>query len=441
MQFIKPRPRQLWSLVCLVLVVSLSWQVRDAFRVPAEVRLLPGQEFAVDLGRFLTLVDVSASGWLQQADTGLPIIRAADAGDARVQVRFLGIVPLRTVQVMVVSRLAVVPGGQAIGVMVSSRGLVIAQTMQLVDVDGATRFPAREADLRPGDILVEMAGTPLYTVDQVHELVERFGQRGEPLELTVARNGVLLTRTIVPAPVAIEEGGRSVVRYRLGLRLESPAAGIGTLTFYDPGSMRFAGLGHMISDGLRNPVEVNEGRIVEAVIRGVQQGARGFPGEKIGVFDGQAGDLGTIEKNSRFGIYGRLQRIPRWGLYDEPVPVALAHEVRAGPAEMLTVIDGREVESFAVRLVQVQPHRRADGRGLVVEVTDPRLLDRTRGIVQGMSGSPILQEGKLVGAVTHVFVNDPTRGYGILAEWMAYEAEMMSDMPEAGQESVGVGRS
>src|SRR5690606_40325669 len=125
----------------------------------------------------------------QQAGSGLPVIRAADAGDARVQVRFLGLVPLRTVQVMVVPRLAVVPGGQAIGVMVSSRGLVIAQTMQLVDVDGVTRFPAREAGLRAGDILVEMAGTPLYTVDQVHELVERFGQRGEPLEGTVARQG------------------------------------------------------------------------------------------------------------------------------------------------------------------------------------------------------------------------------------------------------------
>ncbi|OUM99778.1 MAG: SpoIVB peptidase [Firmicutes bacterium ZCTH02-B6] len=428
-------------MLCLLLALSLSVQVRDAFRVPAEVRLLPGQEFALDLGRFLTLVDVSSSGWLVQADTGLPIIRAADAGGAQVQVRFLGVLPLRTVQVMVVPRLAVVPGGQAIGVMVSSRGLVISQTMQLVDVDGVTRFPARDAGLRPGDILVEMAGTPLYTVDQVHALVERFGRRGEPLEVVVARNGVLLTRTIVPVPVEVEEGGERAVRYRLGLRLESPAAGIGTLTFYDPTTMRFAGLGHMITDGSRNPIEVNEGRIVEAIIRGVQQGARGFPGEKIGVFDGQAGDLGTIEKNSRFGIYGHLERLPRWGLYDEPVPVALAHEVRPGPAEMLTVIDGRQVERFAVRIVQVQPHRRADGRGLVVEVTDERLLDRTRGIVQGMSGSPILQDGKLVGAVTHVFVNDPTRGYGILAEWMAYEAEIMPEVPDAGQESVGGGRS
>jgi len=439
--FSQLRRRPLLIMFALVLVLGLSLQVRGAWQVPAEVRLLPGQELSMDLGRFLTLVDVSASGWLVPGGAGAAAIRAADMGDARVEVRLLGILPLRRVQVSVVPRLSVVPGGQAIGVMVSSRGLVIAQTMQLVDTDGVARFPARDAGLRAGDILVEMAGTPLYTVDQVHELVERFGRRGEPLEITVARNGVLLTRTIQPVPVEVQEGAGRAVRYRLGLRLESPAAGIGTLTFYDPLTMRFAGLGHMITDGLNNRVEVNDGRIVEALIRGVQQGARGFPGEKIGVFEAYAGDMGTIEKNSRFGIYGRLERLPRHGLYTDPVPVALAHEVKPGPAEMLTVVDGRQVESFAVRIVQVHPNRRADGRGLVIEITDERLLNMTRGIVQGMSGSPILQDGKLVGAVTHVFVNNPTRGYGILAEWMAYEAGIIPEPPLAGEESPAVSRS
>src|SRR5690606_36207536 len=122
-------------------------------------------------------------------------------------------------------------------------------------------------------------------------------------------------------------------------------------------------------------------------------------------------------------------------LHQEPVPVALAHEVRPGPAQMLTVVEGRQVEGFDIRIVQVHPHRRADGWGLVLEITDPRLLALSRGIVQGMSGSPILQDGRLVGAVTHVFVNDPARGYGILAEWMAYEAGSVPDSPPGGEES------
>lgn len=428
------------------MALSLTWQVRDVLRVPAQVRLLPGQEFSVPLGRFMTLVDLSASGWLVQADAGAPTIRAAEGGDALVQVRLLGLVPLRQLQVSVVPRLAVVPGGQAIGVMVSAHGLVVAQTMQLVDTDGAARFPARDAGLRAGDILVEMAGEPLYTVDQVQRLVERWGPRGEPMPMTVLRNGVRLSRTIVPVPIEVQEDGTRRVTYRLGLRLQSPAAGVGTLTFYDPVQMRFAGLGHMITDGFNNRVEVNDGRIVEAVIRGIQQGARGFPGEKIGVFEGHLGDIGTIEKNTAFGIYGRLHRLPRHGYIADPVPVALAHEVQPGPAQLLTVLDGRQVEAFDVHIVRVYPHRRADGRGLVLQITDPRLLTLTRGIVQGMSGSPLLQDGKLVGAVTHVFVNDPTRGYGILAEWMAYEAGIVPETgraPEAvsGQESPAVTRN
>ena len=421
--------RYLAALTALLVVLGVSWQVVAVLRIPAEVRLLAGQELAMELGRFVTLVDESASGWLVQTGAGPATIRAPGEGGARVQMRLLGLLPLRSVQVSVVPRLAVVPGGQAIGVMVSSRGLVVAQTMPLTDAGGATRFPAREADLRAGDILLEMAGETLYTVDQVHGLVDRYGQRGEPLDIVILRNGVRLTRRVVPVPIVAQEGGQQVVRYRLGLRLQSPAAGVGTLTFYDPVQMRFAGLGHMITDGLNNRVEVHDGRIVEAFIRGIQQGVRGYPGEKIGVFEGHLGDMGTIEKNTRYGIYGRLHRLPRHGMYTEPVPVALAHEVRPGPAKMLTVVDGRQVEAFDVRILQVHPHRRADGRGLVLEITDERLLHLTRGIVQGMSGSPILQDGKLVGAVTHVFVNDPTRGYGILAEWMAYEAGIL---PEPG---------
>ncbi|MFS8542740.1 MAG: SpoIVB peptidase [Limnochordales bacterium] len=441
MPWLRPSFRRLAAFLAVLVALGLSWQVRAALRVPAQVRLLPGQEFAVPLGRFMTLVDVSASGWLVQADTGVPTIRAAQMGDAQVQVRLLGLVPLRSVRVSVVPRLAVVPGGQAIGVMVSAHGLVIAQTMQLVDTDGVARFPAREAGLRPGDLLLELAGVPLYSVDQVHELVERYGRHGAPLEVTVARNGVRLTRTIVPVPIEVREGGQRTVRYRLGLRLESPAAGVGTLTFYDPVHMRFAGLGHMITDGFNNRLAVNEGRIVEAVIRGIQHGARGYPGEKIGVFESRVGEMGTIEKNSPYGIYGRLHRLPRHGLHQEPVPVALAHEVRPGPAQMLTVVEGRQVEAFDIRIVQVHPHRRADGRGLVLEITDPRLLALSRGIVQGMSGSPILQDGRLVGAVTHVFVNDPARGYGILAEWMAYEAGIVPESPPAGEESAAVRRN
>lgn len=428
--------RRLLAVLFLFLALTFISQVRGVLRLPAQVRLLPGQEWGIDVGRLLTVVDVSSSGFLLTENGGGGMrISGEELGTARLQLRLFGLLPIRSVQVNVVPELTVIPGGQAIGVLISSHGLVVAQTSQVVDADGVSRFPAHDAGIVAGDIIVELGGTTVYSVDQVQETVERYGQRGEPLPVIVVRNGARLRRTIHPVAVRVEEGGGGRIQYRIGLRLENPAAGVGTLTFYEPNQMRFGGLGHMITDGLNNRVEVNDGRIVEAMIRGIQQGARGFPGEKIGVFDGRRGDLGVIEKNTRYGIYGTLSDLPRFGYSDQLVTVALAHEVQPGDAEMYTVVNGQQVESFSLRILQVHPHRRQDGRGLVIEITDERLLDWTRGIVQGMSGSPIMQNGKLVGAVTHVFVNEPTRGYGILAEWMVYEAEIWPLNSERRQES------
>lgn len=427
--------RRLLTVVLIIAALAVASQVRGVLRLPAQVRLLPGQEWGIDIGRLVTLVDVSSSGLLLSDNGGGGLLISGEQlGSARLQLRLFGLLPVRSVQVSVVPELTVIPGGQAIGVFISSHGLVVAQTSPVVDVDGVSRFPARDAGILAGDIIVELAGVAVHSVDQVQEAVERYGRRGEPLPVTVVRNGARLRRTLQAVAVRIEAAGSNAVQYRIGMRLENPAAGVGTLTFYEPNQMRFAGLGHMIVDGLNNRVEVNDGRIVEAMIRGIQQGARGFPGEKVGVFDGRRGELGVIEKNTRYGIYGTLRDVPRFGYSDQLVPVALAHEVQPGDAEMLTVVDGQKVESFSLRILQVHPHRRQDGRGLVIEITDQRLLEWTRGIVQGMSGSPILQNGKLVGAVTHVFVNEPTRGYGILAEWMVYEAEILPLSSETEQE-------
>lgn len=213
----------------------------------------------------------------------------------------------------------------------------------------------------------------------------------------------------------------------LGLYLKDPAAGVGTLTFWEPVRKVYGALGHMIAGDIGAVLE-SEGRIVPAHIHGIQPGERGRPGEKLGIFEAGPA-LGTIEKNTGFGIFGTLLRAP--GPSQPLVPVALAHEVRQGDAQMLTVVEGGKVEAFDVRVVSVQRQAKPGGKGLVIEVTDPRLIERTNGIVQGMSGSPILQGGKLIGAVTHVFINNPLRGYGVLAEWMVYEAGLGTGREEA----------
>jgi len=223
-------------------------------------------------------------------------------------------------------------------------------------------------------------------------------------------------------PVQDGESGR----WRVGLYIRDGASGVGTLTFYHPASRKFGALGHVIAENeTKKPFEFAEGLITAADVVRIQKGKRASPGEKITKQLESGPRLGIIEKNSRFGIFGRLSGAVRNPLYPEPIPVAMASQVKEGPAEMLTVVDGQKIERFQIEIVRLMRQPTAEGKNMIVQVTDPRLLSETGGIVQGMSGSPIIQDGRLVGAVTHVFVNDPTRGYGVLIEWMLQEAGIL----------------
>ncbi|MCL2884594.1 MAG: SpoIVB peptidase, partial [Oscillospiraceae bacterium] len=211
-------------------------------------------------------------------------------------------------------------------------------------------------------------------------------------------------------------------RYKAGMWVRDSAAGIGTLTFYVPGTNIFAGLGHAICDtDTGETMPLASGEIVPARIYSIKPGVAGTPGELRGGFE--MGSLGSLTVNGDTGTYGQLTSLPA---VHDAVPVAMKQEVKPGAAQILTTIDGTDPVLYDVRIDQVKYSDASPTRNLVITITDPRLLDKTGGIVQGMSGSPILQNGKLVGAVTHVFVNDPTRGYGIFAENMLKTADSVA---------------
>jgi len=208
------------------------------------------------------------------------------------------------------------------------------------------------------------------------------------------------------------------------------------LSFFHPETGRFGALGHTITDSLGRPVQIDEGTIVEASIDSIRYGSRGTPGEKVGFFHGEQNILGIIDSNSSLGIYGQLVGSQARSSFPQPIPVAFAHQVRAGPAQMYTVVEGTNIERFEVEIIKVVNQTKPAEKGMVVEVTDERLLRLTGGIVQGMSGSPLVQNGMLVGVITHVFVNNPTKGYASFAEWMVYEAGLgLSEQNPAKQAS------
>lgn len=345
----------------------------------------------------------------------------------------MDVIPLRQMVVDVVPQVYVRPGGQAVGVLLSTRGLVVARTFPLIGTDGREYHPARDAGILPGDIIEEISDQPVRSIQHVSILIDRLGQEQSDVILSVKRGSERFSVKIHPVPVEFSTNSKeSATRYMLGMVLEEPTAGVGTLTFYHAPSRRYGALGHLIASQSSSPVSIEDGRIVRAQITEIRRGLRGSPGEKKGTFRSEQDAIGNIEKNTRFGIFGQLTADVVPSPWNQEVPVALAADVKLGAAEILTVLDGEQIESFAVEIIKMTPQNRPDDKGIVLKVVDERLLGRTGGIIQGMSGSPILQNGTLVGAVTHVFVNDPERGFGIFAEWMLQEAGLWeSSKPKA----------
>jgi len=330
------------------------------------------------------------------------------------------LVPRREVVASVLPQIKVIPGGQSIGVLLHSQGVIVVGHSAILDQAGNKVNPAIDAGINDGDVILKINGEPIKSEGQVRDMVARAGASGQPLVLEVKRGETIFETKIDPVYC------KETMQYRIGLLIRDSAVGLGTLTFYDPESMTYGALGHVVTDmGAARPIELSDGKIVGASVQAIHRGKRGQPGEKVGMFrdDGQIN--GSITRNTRLGIFGYLQKPPENASFNEPIMVAPASQIREGQAEMLTVLKEDKVEKFSIEILKLNPQAVHDGKGMVIKVTDQRLLNQTGGIIQGMSGSPIIQDNKLVGAVTHVFVNDPARGYGVPLEWMLWEAGLL----------------
>lgn len=322
--------------------------------------------------------------------------------------------------------LKLVPGGQSIGVRLNTSGVLIVG-YHLVDSENGRISPAEEADVRIGDLITELNGEKTNTIHDIRQHMSRL-ENGKPLKMTIVRQGKCIEKKLSPVK---DQNGRQNV---LGLYIRDSASGIGTMTFYDPKTSLYGALGHMISDrDTGQPVPIGGGEIVRSTVQSIDRGTKGRPGEKIAFFPEQTVRIGTVNKNTPFGIYGHLGKSAQNGRFfsQKALPVARADEVVEGDAQMLTVLDGNKVQAFDIRIMNAVPQKYPATKGLIIKITDPRLLKETGGIIQGMSGSPIIQNGKIVGAVTHVLVNDPTSGYGVHIEWMLNEAGLLQKMEKA----------
>ncbi len=418
----------------IIFVTSCVLLTQFAAVVPARLRVSVGEKVALHnlfpeyiSTRLTALVfqDEQVLEWqddggnefsLQQEESPTAVI----PGSANLDLRIFGVIPFKRVTLQVVPPVKVMVGGHSIGVLLSSDGVLVMGYSDIRLENGGKSCPAKEAGLSRGAVILSVEGTAVNSDAHLSFLIDSLAREKDEIRLTVRYQGKKKEITVKPQFCS------ETRRYRIGLLVRDGAAGVGTLTFYDPQSKKYGALGHIITaSGSDESWDFKEGRIVPASVQSIQKGERGRIGEKVGFFGGE-GISGTITKNTQFGIFGVLRYNMTNPVFPEPLPVAMGYQLKEGPATLLTVLNDEKIEAFQVSIQTIFSRPRADGKAFIIKVTDPELIRKTGGIIQGMSGSPIIQGGKLVGAVTHVLVNDPTRGYGVPAEVMLEETGLLS---------------
>lgn len=389
------------ALVLLGLVVWIHVHLPDTFLVPQ------GQELVI-----------AQMPWLEpMRPSGSSEAGAQELGSSHnVTLSLWGVVPVKTVRTVVVDRRVVAVCGTPFGIKMFSNGAMVVGFTDIRTGQGY-RNPAKEAGIKLGDLLISIDGQPAENNDSVAAALQ--ASEGRPVTVIFMRDGERRSTSITPVPDASGEG------YKTGMWVRDSSAGIGTLTFVDNTTGVYAGLGHSISDvDTGERITLRSGEIVPVSITGYVVGAVGSPGELRGAFTTELA-MGDIRINGPTGVYGQIRTLaPGPGI---DMTVAQAQEVVEGPATILTTIAGGTAQEYAVQIERVSLSEEDPNRNMVLRVTDEALLSATGGIVQGMSGSPILQNGRLVGAVTHVLVNDPTRGFGIFAEAMLETADSIRE--------------
>ncbi|TDL34636.1 SpoIVB peptidase [Jeotgalibacillus sp. S-D1] len=309
------------------------------------------------------------------------------------------------------SAVKLIPGGQSIGISMESNGVMIVG-FHSVNEQKLEDTPASKAGLKVGDTLSKINGVTVSSAADLSQVLSQQSKNKASIKIEIEREGKIKQISVKPS---YNEQGHP----QLGLYVRHHTQGIGTVSYIDPQTGAFGALGHVVADAdTQKAVDMRKGSVLQTQIDGIQKGISGKPGGKIAIFSTNDAILGTVSRNSEYGIFGKLQEVPEHSMYKKPLTVAKQDEITEGKAEMLTVLHDNTIERFQIEIVRAKTKAPGGTTGMLIRITDPDLLEQTGGIIQGMSGSPIIQKGKLVGAVTHVLVHDPTSGYALSIEEM-----------------------
>ncbi|MFA5657864.1 MAG: SpoIVB peptidase [Oscillospiraceae bacterium] len=323
-----------------------------------------------------------------------------------VTLKLFGLVPIKTVSVSEVDRPVLVPGGNPFGIKIITEGVIVIGVSEVDSCDGSI-CPASTSGILVGDVIISINGKKITSNSAIEEAITK--SQGEDVIVKLKRDSKVIEIILTPAYSLSE------ACFRAGMYVRDSSAGIGTITFYDPETEMFGGLGHPVCDVDTGEIlPLHSGEVVAVTINGLHKGQPGHPGELVGSFVSSL-SIGSLLLNNQSGLFGELDSAPN---SSPAIPMAYRQEITEGHATILTTLKGNSPKEYDIEIESINYKGGEEFKNMVIKVTDTELLEQAGGILQGMSGSPILQNGKIVGAVTHVFVNDPTKGYGIFVDTM-----------------------
>ena len=322
----------------------------------------------------------------------------------------IGKLKVKNVSVNVLEDIKVVPVGKIIGLKLYTNGVLIVGMGQIENTENIMEKPYENLNIQEGDTIIKVNGKEIDSVDSLKNIVN--SSNGSTLDLTLVRDGTVFASNITP--IKTNKG-----EYKLGLWVRDAATGVGTITYYEPNTKQFAALGHGITDPDTDKlIDIESGELVTSNILSITKGESGKPGEIKGSILNQL-TIGTVNKNSIFGIYGTLSNLASLNIdTSKTVGVALRKEIKQGPASVICNIDGSGNKEYSINIEKIYLDNNSNNKSFQIKVTDKELIEKTGGIIRGLSGAPIIQNGKFIGAVTNVLVQNPEIGYGVFGDLM-----------------------
>ncbi len=397
--------KQIKKIVFVVFLLILYIYVCNITLIPSSYILMQGEDLDITTLFGLSLQEQSYPNTTLQTVSQTNQNKIETIGKLDFSLSLFNLFKVKQISVNVIPKTTVVPVGRAIGMKLYTDGVLV---VGMSEIEG--KKPYEHSGIREGDRIVQINENEIENTQDLIQVVNQ--SQGQEIKVQYIRDEETKMTSMVPAKSSDNQ-------YKLGLWVRDAAAGVGTLTFYEPSSQMFASLGHGILDvDTSSLIQIENGELVTTNILEINKGEKGNPGEIRGTIEsGQT--IGDISKNTNFGVFGTLTKPSYFGIsQDQAMEVALREEIKIGKAQIICELENGKKEYYDIEIQKVFLHNNQDNKSMLIKITDEKLLEKTGGIIQGMSGAPIVQNGKFIGAVTHVLVNDPTAGYGVFADMM-----------------------